>query len=141
MEAVYLDGDDVAGAVDHRQALVHEQLPHVFDVPLVGSSQGLSLLALQDPDGLQCPGQDHWRQGGGEDEASCERAHCVHQGGAAGNITSHAAECFALRGQTMAVCKELFLLEHPDVLWQQSLKGVDPSCSSATTWSICCILI
>lgn len=53
VEALYLDGDDVTGAVDHRQTLVHEQLPHVFDVSLVGSAQRLSLLALQHLDGLQ----------------------------------------------------------------------------------------
>lgn len=44
----YLYGDDVTGTVDHRQALVHEQLPHVFDIPLVGSAEPLPLWALQD---------------------------------------------------------------------------------------------
>lgn len=103
VEVLYLDGDDVTGAVDHRQTLVHEQLPHVLDVSLVGSAQCLSLLALQDPHGLQGPCQDHRRQGSGEDEAGCKGAHCVHQGGAAGNVASHAAKCFALNAQRMTV--------------------------------------
>lgn len=52
-ELRYLYGDDVAGTVDHRQALVHEQLPHVFDISLVSSAECLTLWALQDPDRLQ----------------------------------------------------------------------------------------
>lgn len=103
VEGLYLDGDDVTGAVDHRQTLVHQQLPHVLDVSLVGSAQSLALLALQDPHGLQRPRQNHRRQGSGEDEAGCEGAHCVHQGGAAGNVASHASECFALNTQRMTV--------------------------------------
>lgn len=91
----YPYGDDVAGTVDHRQAFVHEQLPHVFDIPLVGSPQHLTLRALQDPDRLQGPSQDHRGQGSGEDEASCKGAHRVHQGGAAGDVASDTAEGFA----------------------------------------------
>lgn len=94
-EPSYPYGDDVAGTVDHRKALVHEQLPHVFDVPLVGSAEHLALGATQDPDRLQGSGQGHRRQGGGEDEAGCEGAHHVHQGGAAGDVASDTAEGFA----------------------------------------------
>lgn len=50
LQGLYPYGDDVAGAVDHRQALVHQQLPHVFDVPLVGPAQLLPLWAPQDSD-------------------------------------------------------------------------------------------
>lgn len=96
----YLYGDDVAGTVDHRQALVHEQLPHVFDIPLVGSAERLPLWALQDPDRLQGSRQDHRGQGGGEDEAGCEGAHRVHQGGATGNVASNTAIGFAWNQMT-----------------------------------------
>lgn len=91
----YLYGDDVAGTVDHRQALIHEQLPHVFHVPLVGPAQRLPLGALQDPDRLQGSSQHHRGQGSGEDEAGCEGAHSVHQGGAAGDVASNTAKGFA----------------------------------------------
>lgn len=90
----YLYGDDVARTVDHGEPFVHEQLPHVLHVPLVGPAQHLALGALQDADRLQRSGQDHWRQGSGEDEAGCVGANCVHQGGAAGNISSHTAKSF-----------------------------------------------
>lgn len=95
----------MAGTVDHRHALVHEQLPHVLDVPLVSSAERLPLLALQHPHRLQGPGQHHRRQGGGENEAGREGAHRVHQGGAAGDVTSNAAKCFAWSGQRMKVCE------------------------------------
>lgn len=95
----------MAGTVDHRHALVHEQLPHVFDVPLVSSAERLPLLALQHPDRLQGPGQDHRRQGGGKNEAGREGAHRVHQGGAAGDVASNAAKCFAWSRQRMKVCE------------------------------------
>ncbi len=91
----YPNGDDVAGAVDHRQTLVHEQLPHVFDIPLVGSAENLPFRALQDPDRLQGSRQDHRGQGSGEDKPSCVGAHCVHQGGTAGNVASNTAKGFA----------------------------------------------
>lgn len=94
-KSFYLYGDDVAGAVDHRQALVHEQLPHVLDVPLVGSAERLPLGALQHPDRLQGSRQDHRGQGGGEDEAGCKGAHRVHQGVAAGDVASNTAKSFA----------------------------------------------
>lgn len=101
----YLYGDDVAGTVDHRQALVHEQLPHVFDIPLVSSAEPLPLRALQDADGLQGSRQDHWWQGSGEDKASCEGAHRVHQGGAAGNVASNTAKGFAWNRHRQKVCE------------------------------------
>lgn len=82
----YPNGDDVAGAVDHRQPSVHQQLPHVFDVPLMGPAQTQSLCALQDPHRLQRSGQSHWRKSRGEDEACGEGAYGVHQGGAARNV-------------------------------------------------------
>lgn len=97
--ASYPYRDDVAGAVDHRQALVHEQLPHVFDVSLVGSAEPLALLALQDPDGLQGSSQDHGGQSRGEDEAWGEGAHRVHQGGAAGDVAAHTAKGFTWRNE------------------------------------------
>lgn len=103
VEDLYLDGDNVTGAVHHWQTFVHEQLSHVLDVSLVGSAQSLSLLALQDPHRLQCPCQDHRWQGGGEDKASCKGAHRVHQGGAAGNVTPHTAESFTLNAQRMTL--------------------------------------
>ena len=84
----------MAGAVDHRQALVHEQLSHMFDVPLVGPAEHLTLRAPQHSDGLQGSGQHHGGQGGGEDEAGCKGAHRVHQGGAAGDVASHTAKGF-----------------------------------------------
>lgn len=100
----YLYGDDVAGAVNHRQALVHEQLPHVFDVPLVSPAERLPLGALQDPDRLQGSRQDHWRQGSGKDEAGCEGAHRVHQGGAAGDVAPNTAKGFAWNSHRQKVC-------------------------------------
>lgn len=89
----------MAGAVDHRQAFVHEQLPHVFDVPLVSTAERLALRALQDPDRFQSSGQDHRWQGSGEDETSREGAHCVHQGGAAGDVAPNTAERFAWKSK------------------------------------------
>lgn len=89
----------MAGAVDHRQAFVHEQLPHVFDVPLVSPAERLPLRALQDPHRLQSSGQDHRRQGSGEDETGREGAHRVHQGGAAGDVAPNTAERFAWKSQ------------------------------------------
>lgn len=94
-KSLYPYGDDVAGAVDHRQAFIHEQLPHVFDIPLLGSAERLALCALQDPHRLQRSGQHHRGKGSGKDEASCVGAHRVHQGGAAGDVASHTAEGFA----------------------------------------------
>ena len=91
----YLDGDDVAGAVDDGQAVVQEQLPHVLDVPLVRAAQGLALGAAQNTDRLQRPGQHHGGQRGGEDEARGVGAHGVHQGGATGDVAAHAAEGLA----------------------------------------------
>lgn len=91
----YPYGDDVAGAVDHRQTIIHEQLPHVFDIPLVGSAQPLPFGALEHPHRLQGPSQCHRWQGSGEDEAGCKGAHCVHEGGAAGNVASHTAKGFS----------------------------------------------
>lgn len=94
-ESTYMNGDDVAGTADHWQTLVHEQLPHMFDIPLVGPAEPLALVALQDTDGLQGSRQDHWRQGSGEDEAGGKGAHRVHEGSAAGDVASNTAECFA----------------------------------------------
>lgn len=96
----YPNGDDVAGTVDHRETFVHEQLPHVLDVSLVGSTENLPLGALQHPDRLQGSGQDHRGQGSGEDEAGCIGAHRVHQGGAAGDVASHAAKGFSWNSET-----------------------------------------
>lgn len=85
----------MTGAVDHRQTFIHEQLPHVFDIPLVGSAERLPLGALQDLHRRQGSREDHRGQGSGKDEASCEGAHHVHQGGAAGNVASNTAKGFA----------------------------------------------
>lgn len=100
----YPNGDDVAGTVDHRQTLIHEQLPHVFDIPLVSSAEHLPLWALEDPDRLQGPRQDHGRQGSGKDEAGCVGTHCVHQGGAAGDVASDTAEGLAWNNHIHRVC-------------------------------------
>ncbi len=86
------DGDDVAGAVHHRQARVHQHLPQQLDVTLVFAAQRAALLALQDLDGLARAGQQHGRQRRGEDEASGVRAHRVHQSVSAGDVASDAAE-------------------------------------------------
>lgn len=85
----------MAGAVHHREAGVHEHLPQQLDAALVLAAQRAALGALQDPHGLQGPGQQHGRQRRGEDEAGCVRAHRVHQGAGAGDVASDAAEGFA----------------------------------------------
>lgn len=108
----YPYGDDVARTVDHRQALIHEQLPHVFDVPLVGPAQGLPLGAPKDPHGLQGSGQHHGGQGGGEDEAGREGSHCVHQGGAAGDVASHTAVGLAWQSRMFVRSEDTFNLKY-----------------------------
>lgn len=94
MNPIFTDpyGDDVAGAVDDGQACVQQQLPHVFDVPLVRPAQGLALRAPEDPHGLHGSGQNHGGQGGGEDEARREGAHRVHQRSRAGNVAPDTPE-------------------------------------------------
>lgn len=91
----YPDGDDVAGAVDHREAGVHEHLPQELDVALVLAAQCLALGALQHAHGLQGPRQQHGRQRGGKDEASRVGPHGVDQRARAGDVPAHAAKGFA----------------------------------------------
>lgn len=91
----YLNWDNVAGAVNHREARVHQHLPQKFHTPLMFPSERPALLTLQDLYGLLRPGQQHGGQGSGEDEACSVGAHCVHQGAGAGDVAAHAAKCLA----------------------------------------------
>lgn len=79
--------------MDHGEARVHQHLLEQFHIPLVFPSEHLPLLAFKHPDGLLCPSQQHGGQGSSEDEACGVGAHCVHQGGGAGNVATHTAEC------------------------------------------------
>lgn len=89
----------MAGAVDHREARVHQHLPQKLHAPLMPPPERLAFLALQDLYGLLCPGQEHRGQRGGEDEACSVGAHGVHQVAGAGDVAAHAAEGFALESQ------------------------------------------
>lgn len=93
----YPNWNDVAGAVDHREARVHQHLPQKLHAPLMLPPERLALLALQDLYGLSCPGQEHRGQGGGEDEARGVGAHGVHQVAGAGDVAAHAAKGFPWR--------------------------------------------
>lgn len=99
--ASYPNGDDVAGAVDDRQARIHQQLAHEFDIALVSTAQQLSLWAPQHPHWLQRPRQHHWWQRGSEDEAGGKGANRVHQGGGAGYVAPDTAKRLPCR-QTVA---------------------------------------
>lgn len=89
------DRDDVTGAVDDWEAGVHQHLPHELDIALVLAAKRPALGALQDPHRLQGSGQQHGRQGGGEDEASRIGPYSVDQGTRAGNVPSNTAKGFA----------------------------------------------
>lgn len=58
----YSDRNDVAGAVNHGQAGVHQHLPQQLDVALVFAAERAAFLALQDLDGLAGAGEQHGRQ-------------------------------------------------------------------------------
>lgn len=91
----YPNWDNVAGAVNHREARVHQHLPQKFHTPLMFPSECPALLTLQDLYGLLRPSQQHGGQGSGEDEACSIGAHCVHQGAGAGDVAAHTAKCLA----------------------------------------------
>lgn len=58
------------------------------------AAKGTSLIALQDPHRLQGSSQQHWWQGGGEDEARSVGPDGVDQQTRAGNVSSNTAERF-----------------------------------------------
>lgn len=58
----YSDRNDVAGAVNHRQAGVHQHLTQQLDVALVFAAERAAFLALQDLDGLASAGEQHGRK-------------------------------------------------------------------------------
>lgn len=91
----YLNRNNMAGAMDHREARVHQHLPEQFHTPLMFPSERLAFLTFQDLDRLLCPRQQHGGQGGGEDEACGIGAHCVHHGAGAGDVATHTAKRLA----------------------------------------------
>lgn len=91
----YPDRDDVTGAVDDREACIHEHLPHELDIALVLAAKRPPLSTLQNPHRLQGSSQQHGRQGGGEDEASRIRPYGVDQRTRAGDVPSNTAKGFA----------------------------------------------
>lgn len=84
----------MTGAVDDWEASIHEHLPHKLDIALMLPAEGTSLTALQDPHRLQGSSQQHWWQGGGEDEARSIGPDGVDQQTRAGNVSSNTAKRF-----------------------------------------------
>lgn len=93
----YPDGEDVTGAVHHRQPRVHQHLPEQLDVALVFASQRATLFPFQDLDGGPGSVQQHRRQRGGEDETSSVGTHRVHQSSCARDVAAHAPECLSYK--------------------------------------------
>lgn len=85
----------MTGAMDDREACVHEHLSHELDIALVLAAKCPPLGALEDPHGLQGSGQQHGRQRGGEDEAGRIGPYGVDQRTCAGDVPSDTAKGFA----------------------------------------------